>query len=75
MTLITSLEDGRMTMFRGYVASGGVGFMGHEFLLFLSLQAALEQIKELRGVPTLPPIVEEETSEGDEDPDPDAGDR
>ncbi len=48
MVLITDLEDGRMTMFRGYVASGGVGFMGHEFLLFCSLQAALEQLVEFK---------------------------
>lgn len=52
MNLITSLEDGLMKRFQSYKDGGGVGFIGYEMLLFLSLKAAFERIEQLQGVPT-----------------------
>jgi hypothetical protein len=45
--VITSLDDGRMKNFQRMVDGGGVGFQGHELVLYQSLKLALETIADI----------------------------
>ena len=72
MNLITSLDDGLMKRLKTYRDGGGIGFVGYEMVLYLSLVAAFERIEELQGVPTGELTHDEESGY---DPDPDVGSR
>ncbi len=46
--IITSNSDGRMQTFQRYEDGGGIGFTGHERILFLSLRNALSRVDEMQ---------------------------